>query len=290
MRIVYYTGGLTGAGRLIIGISIGNALIRKNTSCQFSIIHTSPATYIADEFNHIKIPLENENELSRHNYKSSILYKTIKKLKPDLLIVNHQWFMLYDFINELQCKKIYLSDLVYDSFFKITLPERVISFRKDDYDRVFAIEPFKSSLEMEMINPLIVKNLDEILPKNKALQLLGLKGNKKIILFASGAYDVDFNKYKVDYDFLDDNKYEIIHGSMKTLDYFPLVDLYNAFDIIIGFAGYNQVWEAVYFGKKAFFKTASKRNSDQAIRIKESKNFSFKENGADTLVDIIMSL
>lgn len=123
MHIVYYTSGLTGAGRLIIGMSIGYALLRKGIKCKYTILHSSPLAHLAVDFNHIKLPLETTIELSHKNYHKSILYKTLTKLKPDILLVNHQWFMIHNFIDEFKCKKIYLSDQVNDNHFKIILPD-----------------------------------------------------------------------------------------------------------------------------------------------------------------------
>jgi len=102
MRIVYYTSGITGAGRLVLGISIGNALARHGIKCNYTMVHTSPVAHLADEFSNIKIPLETTVELSPERCRSSVLYKTLKKLKPDILLVNHQWFMIYNIIEEMK--------------------------------------------------------------------------------------------------------------------------------------------------------------------------------------------
>ena len=119
MKIVYYTSGTTGWGRIVLGISIGNALKRKKVKCKYTIISNSSKAKLAEEFHHIEIPLENEIELSKKNYPNSITYKTLVELKPDLLIINHVWFTVCNFIHELPCKKIYLSDLAVDRFFSI---------------------------------------------------------------------------------------------------------------------------------------------------------------------------
>ena len=153
MRVVYYTSGITGAGRLVLGISIGNALRRKGVKCKYTIVHTSPVAHLADDFHNIKVPLETESELSKTNCHKSVLYKTLKKLKPDVLLVNHTWFAPYHFMNELPCKKIYLSDHAYDRHFRVPLPGGDLVFDPGQYDRVLAIEPFTPPFPMERINP-----------------------------------------------------------------------------------------------------------------------------------------
>ena len=289
MRIVFYTSGITGAGRLIFGISIGNSLERHRINCHYTIVHTSPLQHLADNFENIKIPLENENELSQKNFHKSILYKTLSKLKPDILIVNHTWFMIYNFIDQMKCKKLYLSDYVYDRHFKIPLYDKILSFKPEQYDRIIAIEPFTSSIAMDTNNPLLMRNRDEILSRDKALQQLGLDGSKKIALFAFSGKQDEYEKIINKYSDLE-NEYTVIKASLFDDGLFPIVDYYNAFDFMVCSGGYNLVWDAVYFRKNAVFEPVQVNFCDQRVRIKNSRNYSFDVNGADQLVKDILSL
>jgi hypothetical protein len=289
MRIVYYTSGVTGAGRFVIGISIGNALKRKGIPCDYTIVHTSPVPHLAEEFHNIKIPIENEVELSARNYHKSILYKTLSKLKPDILIVNHTWFMIHAFIDEMGCKKMYISDHAYDRHFKVPLPEGELVFKKEQYDRVLAIEPFKSFMPMEMINPLVIRNRDEILSREQALDRLGIDGLRKVALYSFSGNPGDYEESLDKYAYLDSD-YDVVRLSLFGDHLFPIVDYYNAFDLIVCGAGYNNVWSAVFFNKKALFEATPRYYSDESLRVKYSENFRFDVNGADQLVDIIMKL
>ncbi len=71
---------------------------------------------------------------------------------------------------------------------------------------------------------------------------------------------------------------------------FPTVDYFNAFDLLVGGVGYNLVWEANFFGKKAIFEVLEVNFSDQALRLKTAETFRFDVNGADQLVEIITGL
>ncbi len=117
------------------------------------------------DFENERIPIETEGDFSPANYRGSVLYRTLKRLKPDILIVNHQWFMIQGFIRELPGKKIYLSDQAHDRHFRIPLPSGELVFDPGHYERVIAIEPFESAVPMERINPVILANRDEILPR-----------------------------------------------------------------------------------------------------------------------------
>ncbi len=289
MNIVFYTSAISGAGRLVIAMSIGNAFIRKGIKCRYTIIHTSPVSHLADDFDNIKIPLETEEELSKKNYHKSILFKTLKKLKPDVLLVNHQWYMIYNFIHELVCKKIYLSDYVYDAHFRIPLPEEDLVFNPRQYERVLAIEPFTCPIPMGTINPLVLRNQDEILTRDKALRHIGQDGSKKIALYAFSGNPEDQECFMKKFSSID-KEYEFVRMSLYSGSLFPLVDYYNAFDFIVCSGGYNFVWDSVFFNKKAHFIPVNTKFSDQNVRIKNSRKYTFDINGADQLVDIILRM
>ena len=68
------------------------------------------------------------------------------------------------------------------------------------------------------------------------------------------------------------------------------MDYFNAVDLVVCGAGYNQVWEANYFGKKALFEVLDVNFSDQRLRIRTGQSFRFDENGADQLAEIIRKL
>ncbi len=71
---------------------------------------------------------------------------------------------------------------------------------------------------------------------------------------------------------------------------FPVVDYFNAVDLLICGGGYNAFWEAKYFEKEAIIVPTYARFEDPQIRISIGQDFTFKENGADQLVGIIMEL
>jgi len=290
LNIVYYTSGTTGFGRVIIGISIGNALIRNKAECNYTIVSNSSKPGLAQGFNHINLPVEDEFDLSKENYQNSIIYNTLHRLKPDVLIVNHIWFNLYNFIHELNCKTIYLSDLVDDRFFSISLKDETIKFIDVGFDRVIAIEPFKSSIEMELINPLLLRNRDEIFSREVALERLGKDGKKKLALYGMDGHPYDTDELRNKYLYLEDVGYEIIYPKKYGDTIYPISDYYNGLDFLIYGAGYTQFWEAVYFNKEAVFNPYKLRFSDQSYRVQECQEYYFDENGADQLVDIIMNM
>ena len=84
-----------------------------------------------------------------------------------------------------------------------------------------------------------------------------------------------------------DRDYDVVRLSLYGDHLFPVVDFYNAFDLIVCGGGYNNVWASVYFQKKSIFEPAQLNFSDHETRIKMSETYHFDVNGADQLVSMI---
>lgn len=292
VNIVFYTSGTTGSGRLVLGISIGTALERRGIDANFTIVSSSPFSHLADTQNieHIEISGESEQVLDEVNYQDSILYKTISSLNPDILLVDLLWFTLYSFIDKFSCKKIFLSRQVSYKFFTVPLKTGSLQFNPNQYDKIFATEPFTSCIEMESINPIILRNRDEILDKNEALKKLGLNADKPVCLLAHNGKSGEYEDIIKTYSYLEDEGYRMVYSTNYKDGLFPAVDYFNAFDLIITGGGYNSFWEAQYFEKEALFIPVPRQFEDQRKRIDECSGMTFEENGADQLVDIILNL
>ena len=289
MKILFYTSGVAGSGRLVRGIAIGNALKRKKINCDFTILSSSSFAHLCDqlEIKHIEIPIESEEQLSKEQITSSTLYKTITKINPDILIVDLLWFSIYNFIDELNCKKVFICHQVVDNFFTIKMPEKELRFNEKQYDLLLSIEPFRSKIKFKNINPLILRNRDEILSREEALTKLNLDPSKEVCLYAFNNRPGDFDKFRKKYSYLED-VYQMVYTSNYSGGLFPVIDYFNAFDFIVCAAGYNQFWEVIYFNKEAVFEHVPLNFSSTERRVTECSDYQFDENGADQLVDIIL--
>jgi len=292
VNIIYYTSGITGSGRVVRGISIGNALRRKGVDCEYAILSGSHFSFLTERLNikHIEIPLEDEEPLSKSEYKYSALYRTLMETNPDVLIIDLLWFSLYHFIHELPCKRIFLCRQVDDEFFSIEFTDESIKFRPGDYDILLAIEPFSSSIQMKQINPIVIRNRDEILSRKEALIKLGIDDDQKNCFITYNGEPGEFEEVKKKYSYLDEVGYQVVTTSNYEGGLFPSVDYFNAFDLIICGAGYNSYWEVVYFDKDVIFSPAVRLFETGERRINECQGYTFDENGADQLVDIIMNM
>jgi hypothetical protein len=291
VKIVYYTPGISGWGRVVTGISIANAFKRKSIKCEFTLISSFQSDFQFDNIDHIKIPIENEDILFTKEYRDSILYKTLSELKPDVILFDLIWHMTYKFIHELNCKKILLCRQVSNRFFSLPLPNQKLVFNPNHFDIIFATEPFKSIVEMDSLNPIIIRNKDEILTRKEALTKLVIRDKCPICLLAFSGKSGEYETVKKKYSYLERTEYQMLYSTnYSTKNYFPIVDYFNAFDFIVSGAGYNQFWEAIYFNKEAIFEPVQRQFENQFWRVQTCQEYYFEENGADQLVDIIMNM
>ena len=275
MKIIYYTTGLTGWGRIVTGISIVNAFKRANIKCEYTILSSFEPEFQFEGINHIKIPVEHEDVLLGNESRKSILYQTLSELKPDIILFDLLWHMTYNFIQD----------------FTINLSDKKIIFDPDHFDFIFATEPFESRIEMRQINPIIIRNRDEIFSHEEAISRLKLKDDKELCLFAYNGKPGEYEAIKNKYMYLEDAGYRMIYSTnYEEKSFFPIVDYFNAFDFIVSGAGYNAFWEIIYFEKEAVFEPVPRNFENQYWRVENCQEYYFEENGADQLVDIIVNL
>lgn len=293
MRILYYTTGITGSGNLVLGISIANAFRRRGVEPDFTILSSSPNfTELGDRMGvqHQEIPLEDETKLSAEGYGSSALYKAIVSLDPDVLIVTVHWFMLSSFIQALPCRKVFLCRQVDERYFSIPIAGEMLAFRQQDYDLALSIEPFQTNQPFRRINPIVLRNRDEILPRKDALKKLGLTEGGNHCLFAFNGKPGEFEGVKKMYSYLENEGYEMAYSTNYQGGLFPAVDYFNAFEMLICGAGYNAFWESVYFQKEAIFVPMPRRFENQFWRVEECQEYVFERNGADELIELILGM
>jgi hypothetical protein len=290
---LYYTSGLSGSGHLVLGISICNAFRRKRVQIDYTILSPSPQfVRLADRFQipHVEIPFEDETQLSQNSCQSSQLYRTVMSIDPDVLIVDLFWFTLHYFLRELRCRKIFLSRQVSDIAFHMRTRVGELMFDQHAYDLALAIEPFRTEVPLQLINPIVIRNHEEILPRERAMADLKLTEGKQSCLFAFNGNPGEFERLKKVYSYLEEEGWQVVYSTNFQGGLFPVVDYFNAFDLLICGAGYNAFWEAVYFQKEAIFLPFLRRFEDQRRRVDECQEYAFEKNGADQLVDMILGL
>ncbi len=294
MRVLYYTGGRTGSGYIVEGLSIAEALRRASAGCEYSIL------CVKDDFARLAarfgVPIdviapEDEVALGLDRCRDSALYRAIDAARPDVLIVDINWPHLDAFLRDLPCRKVYLTRQIDPRTFRFRTHYRDYSFRPSDWDLVLRTEPgFDLPFPSEFVEPLVIRNRDEILTREAARADLGLPGGDRACLFAFNGKTGEGAEAWKSFDYLEGEGWTVVRSDNRAGGLFPAVDWYNAFDLVVCGAGYNAFWEARYFRKEAFFVPFPRRFESQERRVALCSDYEFEENGADQLVRRILAL
>lgn len=133
--------------------------------------------------------------------------------------------------------------------------------------------------------PILVRSRKELLPAPEAIDTLQLPPGKKYLLITLGGGGQEGLENIID-ELLELLKpyphiYPVVaHGSLMRQfnrknggavlnGYFPLCELYNAFDYVIAGCGYNTVNQLIYFRKPALFLPFERQVDDQQRRAME---------------------
>jgi hypothetical protein len=310
MNIVYYTSAMTGSGHIIRGIALYNGFTRVNETAfpgseahrgvdfDYTILSSSPFAALAERagVQHLEIPFEEENRLSSSTYRNSTLYNTLIELSPDVMVVDHTWYMFYAFLDKLPFKTVFITRQVAEAGFAIPVNGRSIRFDPEQYGLALKIEPFDTGIpsvdSMAEINPVIIRNRDEILSRAEARDRLGLQqhDDRPVCFFAFNGKPGEFETVRKSYSYLEDEGYQMVYSSNFDGGLFPLADYFNACDLLICGAGYNAFWEATYFEKEALFIPVPRRFESQEKRIDQGSVYRFDRNGADQLAENILGM
>ncbi len=294
MKILFLTSGTTGIGRLVFSISIYNAFRRRGETVDFTVISNAPAQRAAllDRFGiaHRELPVENHDILLTEKFRYSKLFTAVADINPDILIVDRVWYATLRLIDELSCKKVFITSQVIEKFFSMELPDGTIFFQGDKFHRVIGIEPFPNDLIEEYVNPLIIRNRDEIFSRNEALAGLGVTGEKPVAMVAVNFKKGYLEEFKERYGSLEADHEVIYTTNINGGGIFPMADYYNAIDLVAAPPTYNTFWEARYFNKRALFHPVPVRFCDLEQRVRDLSDYEFDENGADQLAEILLSL
>lgn len=258
---------------------------------EFELVHGTAFGHLA---NTLELPAryvraDDARELLGGNRKGTELYARISGFAPDVLIIEGSWFVVHDLIHDIDACKIGLFFGMLPGFFHVNAAGRELRIQEWAYDRVFAIEPFDPPFPAEHLNPILLRNRHEILPREEAAAHLGIDPNRATAFIALNGRPGEFEKLKKTYSYLED-EYQVVYSSNYHGGIFPAVDYYNAFDFIVCGAGYSQFWEAIYLEKEALFVPQPRRFESQAWRVENCQDYRFTENGADQLARIIADL
>jgi len=312
-RLLFLSCGVTGAGHVVLGLSIGNALRRAGYPCSQTqnanvtyqlLLPDIPASRLCERegFAWHAMPFESPTAMYTDGGRASKLLETILRFHPDILIVDLFWFAVQAMIPVLHaegCRCFFLSRQVHPRFFEgvpgpiAQYPDGIrrdlsIVFDPQVWDKCFAIEPYDAPPGFTSINPLIICNHNEVLPRKEALNVLGCNGLKPVALVATNGRPGEFNELLQRYSYLKDEGWDLRASTNASGGIFPLPLVFPAVDLLITGAGYGAFWESRFFNMESVFVPQIRAHENQQARINFSSDYTFNENGADTFVQYIL--
>jgi hypothetical protein len=294
MRILFYTGGTKGSGHIVLGLSLASAFKRAAIDVDYAILSVeTPFAELARRLGTAvsTIPCEDAAELGGDECRESALFSAIRDYRPDILVVDQFWFAPEAFIRELPCRKVLLLRQVDPRFFHFYIPQGERRFRPDDWDLILKTEPgFALPFEARQIQPIVIRNRDEIMSRETALRDLGLKADEQHCLFAFNGNSWEGEEAWKSFSYLQDEGWTVIRSDNRTGGLFPAVDWFAAFELLVCGAGYSAFWEARWLQKEAFFVPFPRQFEDQNRRIACCSDYTFDTNGADELVRMLSGL
>ncbi|TVR03168.1 MAG: hypothetical protein EA403_07390 [Spirochaetaceae bacterium] len=289
MHIVYYCAAVTGSGHTVRGVAIHNALVRTGVPCEFTMVGTMGMPELARGRGIAVVELEHETfeTLDPDRYRESVTFRTLLELNPDILIVDLAWFATHRLVADLRATTVLLVRQVSKDFFSYEYDGTAVYFDPTAFDRVIRIEPCDLPFHAQTINPIVIRNPSEIFSRADAASTLGLDPARPTALIATNGKLGEYEELIQTYSYLDD-EFQLIRTSNHHGGIFPIVDFFNAVDLVVCSGGYNAFWEALFFGKDAVFVPHARRFESQAQRINRCQDYRFTGNGADQLVGMLV--
>lgn len=180
--------------------------------------------------------------------------------------------------------KVPLCRQVEKRFFTITTSDGQEAFDPTAYDSIYKIEPFQLPFPAVELNPIVIRNHDEILSREAALSRLGIDGKRSVCLVSYSGSDGKHQPLLEEANKLGTTMEQV---TVSNGEKFPVVDCFQAVDLVISTAGYNSFWEVRYFRKNSIFIPMPKRFENQDQRLHTCRELNFDDNGADQLIQAI---
>ena len=288
MRVVFFTFGM-GSGDLVFGASLYFAFRRAGADIDFTALTNCEFSGIVEPFfEHVHVQPEPE-KLLRTDHDTSLFY-AIEGLSPDVLIVSGIWLPLYRILADLPGRKVFITRMAPEGWFHVPLPDGSIDFDPSAYDLAFTIEPGFSLPGAQAVEPMIVRNHDEVLRREDARDAFRVPVGKKLCVIAHNGYAGELETLIEAYGAPGSEYHVVTATNAAERDLFPLAEYASAIDLLIGGAGYNIFYETRYFEIESILCPFERNADDQAWRLATNSEYRFDENGADTIARRVLRM
>ena len=290
LRVVYATFG-SGSGDLMKAASLSTALSRTGVEHEFTAVSNCEFHYLFEElFEHLYVRSQPEM-LFRADLETD-LYSAIRMAAPDVLIISMIWLPLFPVLHELPGYKVFIARKSFDRWWRIESPSgKRLSFDPDQYDAIFNVEPNYDLPWAETTEPLVIRNPDELVPREEARAALGAEDGRRLCVVAQNGYAGELDSILAQ-RVADPGEYRIVplQNTSEGKNIFPLAAYAKGIDFLVGGAGYNLFYEARYFDIPSHMIPFERNGDDQFWRVETNGDYSFSENGADQIARRIVDM
>ena len=156
-------------------------------------------------------------------------------------------------------------------------------FATDDELSVFDLAKFCQCKDTREVGPMLVRSREELLPRDEARKILGIKGNEKILLAYHHGYQKEvealFRNTLRAFQRVSPPNWHLMTASLRPLvdknlqgrhiTYWPLVELLLAVDGVVTAGGYHSWYEAAMAQRRAIVVPMGRKYDVQSERVTE---------------------
>lgn len=272
------------------GLAIGRGLRRAGFTGDYRMFGPRlqfPAAAAAEGYEAAEI--ETDRALRHpHLAQASELGRKLAAFGPDLLLVDLFWAPLYWLLPALGCEA-WLLVRNCPPLWLVGPPE--LRFDAGRFARILAIEPVAHAVLKERIDPIVIVNPDECLPKTALRERCGISADRVLVAVTHAGQRGEIEVLR---EAAADE--EARGAEVAAFDLFdpaapfPIAPWLPGADRIVSGLGYNSFWEARWLGyaSRTRFLPFQRSIDDQARRSAAYSDYTPRENGADVVARLVL--
>jgi len=292
MRVAYFTAGTVGAGHLVRGEAIRRGLARAGFPGQLRSFGPPTRFDAWTGGDHVGVHVRADPELADPaRAPASALGRALLGWDPDLLIVDMFWAPVRHLLGHLRCPAWLLVRTCPPVWLTGAGETR---FDPGPWARIIAIEPIRSRVLSDAIDPIVITNPDECRPASDLREILGVDGDSALVVVSHAGEPDERAQLERRVRARAPAGSTIVsldpQGPLRGL--FPAARVLGGADLIVSGAGYNSFWEAQWLGRDARTEfCAFPRTIDrQRLRVERFRGHRPRANGADTLARAVVAV
>ncbi|MFP4353835.1 MAG: hypothetical protein ACLFUJ_01835 [Phycisphaerae bacterium] len=175
-------------------------------------------------------------------------------------------------------------------FLRLRLPGGdEVPINPEDYDLALTCEPGFTIPGFQEINPIVIRNADELLPRAEARARLGVPDGLRNCVIARNGYEGELQELLARHGGRDGWHLTVL-TNQGGRGVFPLAEYANAIDLLISGGGYATFYETRYLGIPAELEHFERNAENIAWRLETNAEYTFAENGADQFAELVRPL